>query len=157
MKRMRNGFVVRRIAAAAIAGAVACGTTSHPPSTDLTGAWNLSYDTMTTGACPTAPPGHPVGCVASGVLTLIQAEGGGLAGNVRLSGSCQSCNSVGDFAGREEPIVGSLSQSHLEFVIGEDCTFVGHATAEMVEIAGEASCPVERASTAGRWRMSRRP
>ena len=146
----------RRLAtAAALATALACGTTSTGPSTDMSGVWDFSYDTMTAGLCPNAPPGHLVGCEAFGVATLTQT-GRGIAGTVPIFGSCQSCGSVADFGRSAQPVVGSLAQSHLEFVVGR-CAFTGQAIAGPSEYTGEASCTFDGATTTGRWRLARRP
>ena len=147
----------RAITAAALAAVLACGTTMHEPSTDMSGEWDFSYDTMTAGRCPTAPPGHLVGCEAFGAARLTQAPRGGITGSVPLLGSCQSCGSVADF-GRVTalPVVGSLAQSHLEFVVG-GCSFIGQAIAGPSEYTGEATCIFDGIATTGRWRLSRLP
>jgi hypothetical protein len=142
-----------RAALFAAALAAACGT-STGPSTDMSGTWDFSFDTMTAGLCPGAPPGHPIGCQGFGTLTWTQT-GPGLAGSVPLSGACQACGSVADFFAVPQPVIGSLEQSHLEFVV-RGCSFTGQAIHGPTEYTGEASCPVDGAVTTGRWRLARR-
>ena len=148
-----------RFLAAAIAASVACGSTSIDPATDLSGSWDFSFDTLT-GGCVFPPPGQPpretIGCEAAGTLVL-QQQHVELTGTVPLFGSCRSCGSISDFFGAPQPVVGSLVDSHLEFAVGGQCTFTGQAIDGPREYSGEATCRGDGATTAGRWRMTRRP
>jgi hypothetical protein len=135
--------------------ASACGSTSTGPATDMSGEWEFSYDTMTAGLCPSAPPGHVAGCQAAGMLDWTQT-GPGLAGAATVAGSCQACGFATDFHPIPQPVIGSLEQSHLEFVF-RGCSFTGQAIDGPSEYTGEASCPVDGSVTTGRWRLARAP
>ena len=139
--------------AAAITTSVACGSTSIDPATDLSGTWDFSFDTLTTGVCASLVP---IGCEGSGTLVLTQAHVE-LTGTAPLFGACRTCGSIGDFFGVQQPVVGSLVDSHLEFAVGGRCTFTGQAIDGPTEYSGEATCRVEGVTTNGHWRMTRRP
>ena len=152
-RRMReDGTMKTRFLAAAIATSVACGSTAIDPATDLSGTWDFSFDTMTAGACPSQAA---IGCEGSGTLVLTQ-DHVELTGTAPL-GSCRSCTAVSDFFGAPQPVVGSLVDSHLEFAVGGRCTFTGQAIDGPREYSGAASCRGEDGTTAGQWRMTRRP
>jgi hypothetical protein len=151
LTRCRSGVAVGVLAATASA----CGPLVDPPSTDLSGTWELAYDTSAAAVCPApAPPGLRAGCTGMGRLTLTQ-DGSRLNGTVPLFGGCTSCGSAGDSFGATHPVVGQLDGMSLGLTIGLCVLSANLDSGHVQDVAGEAQCQAGNTRTEGRWQMRR--